>query len=129
MVIISFKDAIAAGQLSTAGPFDFTMNSTTAGERWFVMSSATGLPGTFSPISAPGLVLGTGTDELNHVATGPLQNFYMFGVVGATDNVLINEVSAVAAAVPEPATWAMMLLGFIGLAAAFRQRRRSVGYA
>lgn len=28
------------------------------------------------------------------------------------------------AAVPEPATWGMMLLGFIGLAAAFRNRRK-----
>jgi hypothetical protein len=33
------------------------------------------------------------------------------------------------AAVPEPATWAMMLLGFVGLAFAFRQRRRMVGMA
>jgi PEP-CTERM motif len=32
-------------------------------------------------------------------------------------------------AVPEPATWGMMLLGFIGLAFAFRQRRRMVGLA
>jgi hypothetical protein len=33
------------------------------------------------------------------------------------------------AAVPEPATWGMMLLGFVGLALAFRQRRRTVGLA
>jgi hypothetical protein len=33
------------------------------------------------------------------------------------------------AAVPEPATWGMMLLGFVGLAFAFRQRRRMVGMA
>jgi hypothetical protein len=32
------------------------------------------------------------------------------------------------AAVPEPATWGMMLLGFAGLAFAFRQRRRTVGF-
>jgi PEP-CTERM motif len=38
-------------------------------------------------------------------------------------------VSPVASAVPEPATWGMMLLGFIGLGFAFRQRRRMVGLA
>jgi hypothetical protein len=32
-------------------------------------------------------------------------------------------------AVPEPSTWAMMLLGFAGLAYAFRNRRRVVGLA
>jgi hypothetical protein len=38
-------------------------------------------------------------------------------------------VSPLASAVPEPATWGMMLLGFIGLGFAFRQRRRMVGLA
>jgi hypothetical protein len=32
-------------------------------------------------------------------------------------------------AVPEPSTWAMMLLGFLGLAFAFRQSRRKVSFA
>jgi hypothetical protein len=32
-------------------------------------------------------------------------------------------------AVPEPATWGMMLLGFAGLAFAFRQSRRKVSFA
>jgi hypothetical protein len=32
-------------------------------------------------------------------------------------------------AVPEPATWGMMLLGFVGLGFAFRNRRRMVGFA
>jgi PEP-CTERM motif len=36
---------------------------------------------------------------------------------------------AVPSAVPEPATWGMMLLGFVGLGFAFRQRRRMVGFA
>jgi hypothetical protein len=33
------------------------------------------------------------------------------------------------AAVPEPATWGMMLLGFVGLAFMFRQKRRKVSFA
>jgi PEP-CTERM motif len=32
-------------------------------------------------------------------------------------------------AVPEPSTWAMMLLGFAGLGFAFRQSRRKVSFA
>jgi hypothetical protein len=39
-----------------------------------------------------------------------------------------NSINPVAA-VPEPATWGMMLLGFVGLALAFRQRRRIHGFA
>jgi hypothetical protein len=42
-----------------------------------------------------------------------------------------NEIStfAPAAAVPEPSTWAMMLLGFVGLGFAFRQSRRKASVA
>ena len=36
---------------------------------------------------------------------------------------------ATVGAVPEPATWAMMLLGFAGLGFAFRQSRRKVSFA
>jgi hypothetical protein len=32
-------------------------------------------------------------------------------------------------AVPEPSTWAMMLLGFAGLGFAFRRSRRKVSFA
>jgi hypothetical protein len=32
-------------------------------------------------------------------------------------------------AVPEPATWGMMLLGFVGLGFAFRQSRRKESFA
>jgi hypothetical protein len=35
----------------------------------------------------------------------------------------------VVAGVPEPATWGMMLLGFVGLGFAFRQQRRRVSFA
>jgi hypothetical protein len=35
----------------------------------------------------------------------------------------------ISAAVPEPATWGMMLLGFVGLALAFRTRRKRVSFA
>src|SRR5262252_8470774 len=38
-------------------------------------------------------------------------------------------IDVAASAVPEPTTWAMMLLGFVGLAYAFRSRRRMVHFA
>ena len=38
-------------------------------------------------------------------------------------------ISAISAAIPEPATWGMMLLGFAGLGFAFRQSRRKVSFA
>lgn len=37
--------------------------------------------------------------------------------------------AAVPGAVPEPATWAMMLIGFLGLGFAFRKSRRTVSFA
>jgi hypothetical protein len=40
-----------------------------------------------------------------------------------------NRIETAASAVPEPATWGMMLLGFVGLTFAFRQRRRKVACA
>jgi hypothetical protein len=38
-------------------------------------------------------------------------------------------VAGIASGVPEPATWAMMLLGFAGLGFAFRQSQRKVSFA
>jgi hypothetical protein len=40
-----------------------------------------------------------------------------------------TDVLAVQTAVPEPSTWAMMLLGFVGLGFAFRHSRRKVSFA
>jgi PEP-CTERM motif len=44
-------------------------------------------------------------------------------------NGCIGVFSDVATAVPEPSTWAMMLIGFLGLGFAFRQSRRKVSLA
>jgi hypothetical protein len=45
-----------------------------------------------------------------------------------TNDSFVNVINS-AGAVPEPATWAMMLLGFVGLGFAFRQSRRKVSLA
>jgi hypothetical protein len=43
------------------------------------------------------------------------------------DNITLG--SAIPGGVPEPSTWAMMLIGFVGLGFAFRQSRRNVSMA
>jgi hypothetical protein len=58
---------------------------------------------------------------------GPLVFSDLPGGDGNIGNILDNV--QVATAVPEPATWAMMLLGFAGLGFAFRQSRRKVSFA
>jgi hypothetical protein len=40
-----------------------------------------------------------------------------------------NRIETAASAVPEPSTWAMMFLGFLGLAFAFKNKRRKVSFA
>ena len=55
--------------------------------------------------------------------------FTLLDVGGQINDFEHYRIDVAASAVPEPATWAMMLLGFIGLAWAFRSRRRVVGFA
>ena len=62
-------------------------------------------------------------------------SYYIFQATGCgagynttNPNVLLNEITAVQT-VPEPGTWAMMLLGSVGLGLAFRQSRRKVSFA
>jgi hypothetical protein len=56
---------------------------------------------------------------------------YFLLVTGQTGGVAntYSGTSNFIAAVPEPSTWAMMLLGFAGLGFAFRQSRRKVSFA
>ena len=49
-----------------------------------------------------------------------------FTSVLVTSNEVVMNVGRVAYGVPEPTTWAMMLLGFFGLGAALRRRRRAL---
>jgi hypothetical protein len=96
----------------------FTTNSTTEGEEWAVYGSNTA--GKYS-----GKPLLTGTSE----TIKPLPDLGMFKyydfveinhTAGTGDNFLIHTVTT---GVPEPSTWAIMLMGFFGLGAAVRARR------
>ena len=67
---------------------------------------------------------------LNFTTTGG--NLAFLDLSGGNNNIgniLDNVTLATVAAIPEPATWAMMLLGFAGLGFAFRQSRRKVSFA
>jgi PEP-CTERM motif-containing protein len=103
---------------------DFFMNSTTAGEGWAVCGTNTDAVGCF------GSWLVTGTDEgISHALPDfgqyDFYNFYSTGTNGVTfGNVLIGGLT-LTESVPEPATWAMMLLGFGAMGVAFRRRRRT----
>lgn len=48
------------------------------------------------------------------------------GGYGEFDNLTLTSARAVSAAVPEPATWAMMLIGFGGIGVAMRRRKDKV---
>jgi hypothetical protein len=122
-ILVNFTNGVNAG----ATLFDWRMNSTTAGEKWLVLGSNSLNPASFTN------VVGQGTDELDHTVLGIPFDYYLF--TSLNGNVLLSEISGAGgnltpvAGVPEPSTWAMMLLGFIGLGFAFRQRRRIQGFA
>jgi hypothetical protein len=70
-----------------------------------------------------------GTTPLNGWGTYNYYNFYSLGTNGQTfGNVLLSSF-AVTPNVPEPATWAMMLVGFGGIGFAMRRNRKSMGLA
>ena len=58
-----------------------------------------------------------------------IDHFTLLDVGGTITDFEHYRIDVAASAVPEPGTWAMMLIGFIGLAYAFRSRRRVVGFA
>jgi hypothetical protein len=64
------------------------------------------------------------TAETHTVFIGPGTYDLWYAEVNGLPAVL----EATALAVPEPSTWAMMLLGFVGLGFAFRQSRRKVSF-
>jgi hypothetical protein len=106
----------------------FTMGSTTGTERWEVWgsdsatASGTGLNG-FNVIT-------NGTNESSHSLTGGYE-YYFFGLDTHDtywgDNVLLTSLTGTPTnltnPVPEPSTWAMLILGFFGIGfVAYRQK-------
>jgi hypothetical protein len=69
--------------------------------------------------------------SINPTATGSSTTLAFFGLNAPGTNVLaqVSVVPAISAGVPEPSTWTMMLLGFIGLGFALRHSRPKVSFA
>lgn len=97
---------------SSVSAVDFFMGSSTSGEEWAVYGSNTDAAGL-------GSLLLTGTDQgsgnthaLPSFGQYDFYNFYSLGTNGTSfGNVLISGFS-LTESVPEPATWALMLIGF-----------------
>lgn len=107
--------------LAIASGMSFFMGSTTAGEQWSLYGS--------NDDDVLGTLLFSGDDEGWHAVTDWGQyEFYQWtsdGTQGAQvtfGNVLLGGVS-ITESVPEPATWAMMLLGFGAVGFSLRRRR------
>ena len=98
------------------GSVDFQMGSTTAPDTWEVLGSNV-RSGSWTPLLP-------GADEGSH----PLPDFgtyRYYEFVATSGDVLLANLTASTTAVPEPATWALMLIGIGGLGAALRSSRKS----
>jgi hypothetical protein len=113
--------------LQNFGSFSFTMGSTTQQEGWKVYGSDDAHPFQFTLLASN---TDAGGDEGSHTLAGGYDNYNFFydGSAscgsGCNANVLLETFSAQVAAVPEPSTWAMMILGFAGIVFMGAKRRR-----
>jgi hypothetical protein len=106
--------------LASTSMAQFFMNSTTSGESWFVIGSNTDACGWVC-----GDLVATGSDEgALHTLLG-WGNYQFYDFYSSNGNVLLGGLT-LTESVPEPATWAMMLLGFGAMGVAFRRAKRKV---
>jgi hypothetical protein len=112
---------LTAARLAGLTGFFFQFGSTTGGESWQVFGSNSATSGYVSVATGAN----ENVDTLSGASAG--YNYYYFDRVhhanDGGDNVLLASVGGTIAAVPEPSTWAMMLLGFAGIGfIAYRKR-------
>lgn len=116
-----------------ANSVTFGTNSTTGGEQWTVYgsNSSGGSCGSNPLCGVTSLASGSGevtAQVLPHFGTYRYYDFVSTGNHGGK-NFLLTDIAATLRPVPEPATWALMLVGFGGLGAMLRRRRRAVATA
>jgi hypothetical protein len=126
-ILGAFVELDVSALFGSVSDAQFFMGSTTDGEQWAVYGSNTAGCGWFC--GSPSL---TGTDEgvyhdLFDFGTYQYYDFYSNGTGGnaAPGNVLLGGLS-LTTSVPEPGTWAMMLLGFGAVGAAMRRNRKKL---
>jgi hypothetical protein len=122
LIRIDFSNARSAGITG----FSFSMNSSTGGEDWIVYGSNSATSGLTQ--------VAVGSDEVLHNLSGTAgtYKYYFFEdeFSWSNDNVLLASVSGMTAAVPEPSTWAMMILGFAGVGfMSYRRKTKPVSMA
>jgi hypothetical protein len=113
---------IDLGAANKYSNLSFTMGSTTGTERWEVWGSNTA--------TALGTAITSGTNE-GSVSLPGTYEYYFFGLDTLDthwgDNVLLASMTGtltnLTTPVPEPSTWAMLILGFFGIGfVAYRQK-------
>jgi hypothetical protein len=121
-VILDVSSLLAQGALNGM----FSMGSTTLGEQWIVLGEN---GGTWTTL------IGNGTSDgaFQALPGWGTYNFYGFvsGGTVTTDGRLPGNVllRAITVDVPEPATWAMMILGFGAIGFSMRKTRRKTALA
>lgn len=138
LIQVNFSAARAANVTG----FSFEMNSSTGGDKWVVFGS--------NSATSLGTQVAIGSSEARQTLTGTAANYkyYSFEVYSSNDgegdnhhsqnddssgNVLLESVGgfqdASVGAVPEPSTWAMIILGFAGVGFISYRRRNKLANA
>jgi hypothetical protein len=100
-----------------ATDYTISFNSVTGSDAWAVYGTNTA--------GSLGTEILSGADESDH----SIATYAYYNVVATGGNVPLTKFDATAG-VPEPSTWAMMGLGFLGLAfAGYRSRRATAAFA
>jgi hypothetical protein len=124
---------ISTFQSSVLSP-GWTIDETT----WISPTNKTPLGGSYDGSTLatahmdPSLIAGTTATTGFNPGTGPYSITAQYTIIsgfGAQGNGAANSVVNVLNAVPEPATWALMIMGFGGVGAMARSRRRQASFA
>ena len=102
-----------------------------AGDTWFSAQGFVQATVTSGPAEATSLLWGYG-QSIEKLSPGAASQSYIRGSFagGPSDIGLIGASAPLfSSAVPEPSTWAMMLIGFAGLGAVLRRRRALTAFA
>ena len=120
-------DGLPAGQFNFSAPVTFDgayfsgFEDATVQFQLYLGGSLVGTSGVLAPSSTPSFLTSGYSGAVDEVrVVSPRANFFVM------DDVTFN---SIAAAIPEPATWTMLLLGFFGLGAALRARSRAAAAA